>query len=250
MRAVPLTAIKAGISRQRVKASARADQLFDLLNAYVTAAQTIEVRPGTVRDAQVPNTKGLTAFRGELHVFSHEQVSVPAGFVLHVLAHPSGEPDAPALEKIHFAEPFLGFLYVVAEFADGGIYHFWLQSGGTWEANKVYRAGDIVEPSTPNGLAYEATRASSPFQSWAASVPRAEGDRIEPTTYNGFYYTVVEVAGTNPASGTVEPIWPENPGERVYEDTEGTGSDSVSTTPPAGAQSPTSSVTDRYGDGS
>lgn len=247
-----LTAIDGGIVRLRTKGGASPRSLYDLLNGYVTAARTVQVRPGTIRTASLPaGTKGLTAFDGELHVFSSSVIVVPTGFVSHVLTHPEyfdgiASPGDYALAQIHFAEPFLGFLYVVAEFVNGDVYHFWLQSGGPWEANKIYRNGDIVEPTTPNGLAYQATRLSAPLPSWAANVPRADGDMIEPTTYNDYFYTVVDTVGANPASGATEPTWPEADGARVFEDTEGVLADGRGTTTPPTTPTPTTDIRDRY----
>src|SRR6201999_3287908 len=109
---------KGGINRFRPKGAARADVLYDLINAYVTNENTVIVRPGALRRAVLPSvTKGLCAFAGSRHVFSTEVVPVPIGYTLHVLTHPlfdSGTAGGFPLKKIHFVAPFLGFLYVVA----------------------------------------------------------------------------------------------------------------------------------------
>lgn len=249
MRPVPLTVLKGGINRLRTKGGARSDSLYDLLNAHLTEKGTVKGRPGTTRTTTLPaGTKGLTSFQGALHIFSSATMVVPSGYVLHVLAHPDNDPVTTiALKKIHFAKPFMGFLYVVAEFVDDSVYHYWLQSGGVWQANHVYHHGDIVEPTVANGIAYQATRLSSPHPSWAPGVPRAVSNIIEPTVYNDFFYTVVEVIGANPVSGTTEPDWPQSPGARIFEDTEGFLDSSPGATAPPDSQTPTSSVTDRYG---
>lgn len=261
MRTVPLTTIKGGIDRQRVKGGARADNLYDLLNGYVTEADTVAVRPGTFRRAVLPaGTKGLCSFKGLLHTFSSEPVDpllVPDGYRVHVLKPPFGAGSdydgSGVLKAIHFAEPFLGVLYVVAEFEDGSIYHYWLQLSGAWEANKAYKHGDIVEPTTPNGLAYRATRIGSPYPSWAPNVPRTADDEyyepsiVEPTVYNDFYYVVIDTIGANPASGATEPEWPTEPGAQVFEDTDGFPAGSATTTQPPSTQTPGSDILERYG---
>lgn len=252
-----LTVVRGGINRDRPKGAARPDALFDLLNGFVTDEYTVTVRPGTFRRANLPAgaTKGLCAFDGNRHVFASEVVAVPAGYVLHVLVHPlfdGGTENAFPIKKIHFAAPFLGFLYVVAEFdiADvdtEAVYHYWLQSGGPWEANKIYHAGDVVEPTVPNGLAYRAARLTAPNVSWAPRVTRTIGDVVEPTVYNDFFYTVVDTLGANPASGTVEPIWPTESGAQITEDTDlGSAAPQTVTLPPE--NQPSSGVTDRYGE--
>lgn len=249
---VALSVIKGGINRLRTKGQALNDSLYDLLNGYVTAAKTVKVRPGTFRSYELPTntagdgeTKGLMAFEGELHVFAIEEVTVPSGVVLHIISHPT-DPTTP-IEKIHFAKPFMGFPYVVAEFTDGTIQHFWLQSGDEWQADNIYKAGDIVVPSVANGLAYQASRASSPNPSWAANVLRSIGDVIEPTEYNDFFYTVVDTQGTNPRSGATEPAWPEEDGARIFEDADGSPTSSSSTTSaPNSATTPNPATQDRY----
>lgn len=264
MRSAPLTVMKGGINRLRPKGGAQADSLYDLLNGYVTEDGTVRSRPGTLRRAQLPSadTKGLCSFKNKLHVFSWEPVdpaAIPEGYVNHVLYHPQYNADETdksgfVLKAIHFAEPFLGYLYVVAEFEDGTVAHYWLQSGGAWEPGKIYRHGDVIEPTTPNGLAYRATRLGSSYPSWAPGVPRTEGNGssigpsiVEPTEYNDFYYECVETVGDNPVSGAVEPDWPQEDGARVFEDTEGFEDTSPTTNTPPADNRPGANIIDRYG---
>lgn len=245
-RPVPLTAINGGINRLRVKGGARADVLYDLVNGYVTEAGTIASRPGTERKAALPSTtKGLVYFASEFHTFSHQSETVPSGYVCHIITHPTN--GTLALSKIHFAKPYLGFLYVVAEFSNGDVRHFWLGNSGVWEANKQYKAGDAVLASTDTGLLYRATRATAPNPTWAPGVTRTIGEVVEPTTYNDFYYTVVATEGSA-RSGATEPEWPTETGAQVTEesDTESSASSGV-TFPPA--TSLPSGVDDRYGTG-
>lgn len=230
-RELALTTIKGGINRLRVKGAALNDSLYDLLNGYVSSAKTIVVRPGTFRSATLPTngdgsdqTKGLASMNGSFHVFAAQSAVVPAGYTLHILSHPDS-PDASGnviqLKEIHFAAPFLGFLYVSAEFVGGDVFHFWLQTGSTWQASHDYKLGDIVIPSVPNGFSFQATRATPANQSWAPGLVRAVNDVIEPTVYNNFFYTVTNVLGSNPRSGTIEPNWPTTGGAQISEDADG-----------------------------
>ena len=217
-RAVTLNAVQAGITRLRDKGGANPNSLFDLVNGYVTAARTMRVRPGTTRHATLPaSTKGLAVYRGQLVTFSHQQESMAGanGVRLEVIKHPS--LPSLALSEIHFAAPFLGFLYVVAEFTNGDTFHFWLQELRPWSAGAVVRPGDTVSPTVPNGYIYEATRADQPAALWAPNVDRALNDVVEPTTANGYRYKVVEVTGPRPASGANEPSWIATNGAQVIE---------------------------------
>jgi hypothetical protein len=247
MRPVPLTAQKDGINRLLMKGGARADSLIDLLNGYVNAERKIVVRPGTRRIATVTDTVGLVAFQGSYYVFATTLVTVPSGFVLSILLHPTN-PDA-VLTKIHYATPFLGALYVVAQFNDGGIYHYWLQEGTPWTADTEIAANEFRTPTVENGYVYRAVRFGDPYQAWAPSVPRAVADIIEPTTYNEYYYTVIAAEGDNPRSAIVEPIWPTNTGETIVEnadDTEPAENTSVNPPSPPSPNQPQASTTDRY----
>lgn len=218
MRIQPLSTANAGMTRLRSKGNAAPNTLYDLLNGYITLSGTIRPRPGTQTDITLPtNTKGLVAHKCRLYVFSHipQVTSNPDKYVVATLRHPT---DATiAIRQIHFASPFMGFLYVAAEFDDGNVWHFWLEELDAWSPNTDYMIGDRVFPSTENGYAYKATRPGSPNPAWAANVEREIGDVIEPTTYNGYKYTVVAVTGTTPQSSSVEPDWPQQSGAQVIE---------------------------------
>jgi len=250
VRSVPLTVLKSGIQRLRVKGGAAASSLYDLVNAYVTLAGTITPREGTTRIAALTSaTVGLCAVDGVFNVFATSMQTVPAGFQCNLLVHPTN-PSA-TLAKIWFAQPFMGFLYVVAQFNTGDIFHYWLQSGGTWQPNTVYQAGAIATPTVANGLAYQAVRDFPSQSTWAPSTAVALNQMVEPTVPTGYAYMAVAVVGTSPHTGTTEPTWPTAPGAKVYE----YGDFDVTQTPPSSSSGPTAaplatSITDRYGDSS
>ena len=147
----------------------------------------------------------------------------------------------------------MGGLYVVAEFENGNVYHYWLQPGEAWAPETVYKSGTLVEPAIPTGFAYRATRYGAPYSTWAPNVPRSSGDGydeqsiVEPTVYNDFYYKAIETTGTNPSSGTTEPVWPESEGATVVERTDGDGGalPVVATPPPTNI--PSTPTRERYG---
>lgn len=226
----PLSTANAGMTRLRSKGNAGAATLYDCLNAYITLAGTIKPRPGTQTDITLPaDTKGLVAHKCRLYVFKHEPdvTTNPDKYVIATLRHPV-DPSLK-LAQIHFAAPFMGFLYVAAEFEDGNTWHYWLEELDTWTPNTDYKVGDRVFPSTENGFAYQATRPGSPYETWTAGTTRAIDDVIEPTVYNGFKYTVIGVTGANPQSGAIEPDWPDESGAQVIEYSQGDDSTSVVT---------------------
>lgn len=217
MRVVALNALTSGISRLRTKGGADPQTLYDLENAFVTIAGTIKSRPGTVQHAALPaGTKGLCAFNGGLVVFSDQEQTMPDGFTCEVLTHPTN--SELTLAEIHFAGPFLGYLYVVAEWSDSSVFHYWLRSADEWQAETAYKEGDLVQPTEPNGFVYRAYRLNAAGTPWAPNVARTIGDVVEPTTPSGYQHTVVDTLGTNPRSGEVEPGWATTAGGITIED--------------------------------
>lgn len=246
MRQEVLTTVKGGLNRLRTKGAALKDSAYDLLNGYVTSEKTVKVRPGTIlEDTLTTGTVGLVAFENKFHVFSHTAVAgLPSDYELHVLHGPSGT----TLSTIHFAEPFLGVLYVVAEFSDGTIYHYWLRDASTWAQDTVYEANQIVQPTSVNGFVYRATRLELANPLWAPNIDRAVNDKVEPTTPNNYYFEVTQVFGSSPASSDAEPAWadPEE-GELFIENTDG-GSAATPPTPapPVGDRVVPTEIDNRY----
>lgn len=249
MRSITLSAIKAGMTRLRDKGGASPQTLYDLVNGHVDASGSPTIRPGTIHDVTLPvGTKGLCAFQGKMHVFSANSVVSPdPRYVVNILKHPD-TTYVGGLFKIHFAKPYLGFLYVVAEFEDGTVRHYWLQSKAAWAANTIYGLDDIVSPSVANGYYYQtATKSSAP--AWAAGQTKAIGDVVQPSTPNGWEYVVTDVTGT-PVTGSTEPGWPTAEGATVFEGTDTiTVPSNGSTAPPGLGQNLGQNTIDRYGDG-
>jgi len=246
MRVQPLSTANAGMTRLRNKGNASPETLYDLLNGYILLSGAIKPRPGTTADITLPtNTKGLCAHKGKLYVFSHipQVTSNPGKYVVATLRHPTN--PATAIHQIHFAAAFMGYLYVVCEFADGNIWHYWLEELDTWSSGTAFKIGDRVFPSVENGYAYQATRLGSANPAWQASIPRAVNDVIEPTVYNGFKYTCVAVTGSSPASGTFEPDWPTENGAQVIEYADGS-TDAAPTTSVSDPDPNIGSVPERY----
>jgi len=212
-----LTKLEDGINRLRVKGGANPESLYDLLNGYITNAKTIKGREGTVVTDTVPSgCAGLCVYQEKLTTFHPTSAAGATGtLAIKILRHPTD--GTLTLKYIHFAEPFLGYLYVVAQYSDDSVHHFWLQSSKTWTANTPYKEGDVVEPTVANGYAYKAVRLGTPLNKWSPLVARALTDVVVPTVANGYKYTVTSVTGSNPASGSTEPTWIAEDGATVIE---------------------------------
>ncbi len=248
VKSYPLTAIRGGINRLRIRGGASPQSLYDLVNAWVTVANTVKVREGTSRAATLNSSSiGLCYFEGTIYVFTAAPgVAVPAGYQPVVLLRDDGVVATP--QTIWFAQPFMGFLYVVCEWSDGAVFHYWLQAQGAWSANTVYQAGAIVTPAAaPNGLAYQAVRLATQNPTWSSETAVALNKVVEPTIPNGYMYTATSVEGTQPHTGQIEPTWPASSGAIVQEFGDfAVATSSTTDAPPPLAQS----ITDRYGDSS
>lgn len=249
-RIVTLNAAKGGINRQRVKGGADANTLYDLVNGYVDQAGVLRSRPGSQNVNTMPAqvTKGMCAYDGMLIVFSHLPQDLSDStppMECEVLRHPS-MADMP-IKDVHFAGPYLGFLYVVPEFENGDVFHYWLQRGTTWAATTAYLPGALVMPTDARGIAYQLDSGTESYAPWVKSVPRALGDVVVPTVDDGFKYTVTDLFGPSPKSGAIEPTWPAVDGGTTFEDSDVevpapiSSGQSGATLPPA--------ITDRYGTG-
>lgn len=217
MRTFALSNVKTGMTRLRDKGGASKDSLYDLHNAYVSASGSVVPRPGTALAYTLPaGTKGLAAHNGRLHVFANSVLASPSPSVqIDVLSNPT-DPSLD-IEDIWFAAPFLGYLYVVAEFEDGSVYHYWLEEADTWQADTTYMLGQLVQPTVPNGLVYRAGRLNPADPVWTPDTAVTLGDVVEPTTFNGYKFEVIDTIG-NARTGDVEPDWNEGDGAITYED--------------------------------
>lgn len=256
MRAYPLTVLQGGINRLRVKGGASANNLYDLQNGYITNAGSVVPREGTIRAATLDSsTVGLAIANGQFNIFSsaYSTAALPANYVLNVLSDPSNSSASPTI--IWYAKPFMGFLYVVAQFNNGNIVNYWLQNNGTWTSTTDYTSASIVLPPTANGLAYQGVRDWPSNPLWTPDTIVTSGSYIEPNTPTGFAYQAIAVAGSPVHTGLIEPVWPTVAGGIIQEfgdfdlnttdagTTQGNTSNPYSTASPLG-----SNITDRYGD--
>lgn len=216
MAAIALGNLRTGIDRTRRFALAEVDRLWSLVNAYVNDAGRIVKRPGFDGQPGGGGCRGLYGFRGKLHTFSAVPVANPnpALFVVNVLRHPTN--GAAAISRIHYVGMLLGAIYVVAEFADGVVKHYWLQPVTQWAANLKVELRQFVKPTNYVGYIYEITSGPA-INAWQGNKVFTVGNQVQPSSYNTFYYEVVATTGTNPKSGDAEPDWPEAAGNQVIE---------------------------------
>ena len=113
---------KAGMDRRRSQAAGAAGTLWTAENCFVSRGGDIVRAKKFVPTYTLPaNTFGLAEIKDQLYVFgSAAAPSMPTGVQYQRLQ--SGSDN---MTRVLDAEVFDGGLYVVAEFDDGGIYHFY-----------------------------------------------------------------------------------------------------------------------------
>lgn len=226
------SASNSGMTRLRVKGGASGDTLYELTNAFVNADRMPQRRPGTsvsahLTGAQSGKTHGLVPFAGQLYTFTISPGAALVGPPLSVvvLPYPTATPPGGVdIRQIHFAQAYMGKLYVTAEFTDGVIADYWLQNPAAWMASTIYLDGQLVQPTVPNGLYFRATLQDPP-PAWQANKEYSTLDVVQPSTYNGFEYAAISLLPASPStSGAVEPTWPTTVGALVIDSTSGIGS--------------------------
>ncbi|WP_156428675.1 hypothetical protein [Magnetospirillum sp. XM-1] len=97
--------------------------LQTLSNAHITRGGEIEKRKAFVGKYTLPaGTFGMAAANSKLYVFgSATAPAVPTGVTYQRLQH----PDGLTMSRVVDAEVFNGKLYVLAEYSDGSVFHFY-----------------------------------------------------------------------------------------------------------------------------
>lgn len=213
-----------GIDKGRLSQPPEDGALYDAANAYLTYAHTWKRRPGFRKDANgpYPGALGLVSFGGQLHTFYSGAAPPSTALVKpHKIVAPDG--SGSALVKVHYATPLLGYLFVVGEFANGGVWYFYLDDVkiGIWHATTHYVVGRRIGPTVENGLHGQATSVLTGVK-WKPGLAAVSGTtNIQPKKANGFVYKCTAItlpAGvTHAYTGTVEPKFPKVIGNSVVE---------------------------------
>lgn len=152
---------RSGMDTRRMPVLSVPGSLLRLVNGHINRGGEIEKRLAFVNQIAMPaGTHGLAAVGGTLYTFGSAApggVTFPAGspanLVYQQLSHPSGAAMAKALQ----VSAFSGKPYVVAQYDDGAIYHFY---NGTRHAEFVEaraRASFLVTGGTAGGVSATAS---------------------------------------------------------------------------------------------
>jgi len=163
VKAITFDKFDLGIDLRKGASVSDANRLREMLNAYVTTGLATQKRPGLAKVATLEaGTKGLFASGGKLHTFYAHGTLTHANplFVANLAVHPATNLD---IAQVWFADIFNGFIYAAIEYANGDVYHHYLDGSDTTHisgenaprsravikaANKMFAvSGDVVRYS-------------------------------------------------------------------------------------------------------
>ena len=154
-----------GLDLRQGRDTADANKLRDALNIIITAGRSIRKRPGTALGTAVASDaslrqRGLVSVGAGLGTFvaGASTLTPTAGNTVFYVPHPTTPQE---LAAIWFAQKFAGYWYIAAEYADGSVWHHYLDAPGAWQATTAYSLTDYRTPTTPNGYRYECTTAGT-----------------------------------------------------------------------------------------
>lgn len=207
---------KYGMDRRRKRVSGVPGTLWTLKNGHITRGGDIERAKRFVPKYTLPaSTFGLAKIRRQLYVFgSIAPPAMPNGVLYQQLT----APNTPAMTRVLDVKTFANQLYVVAEFADGNIYHYYNGSRVTdWDTlstnnsdfttladyieSKINASADVVALASGQTILLTAKTAGTAFTVAQSTVDRgANNDQtITLSTVTANVAEVLEVR----ASGTV-----------------------------------------------
>jgi len=128
----------AGVDRRRDRSMTEPDRLWNLKNAYIDNGGRLRTRTGVYKLGTFTNCDGLMMFNGVLYTFAITGASpTPAATFAGIITLPAGPGGQTTIKRVWFAQPFGTTHYVVVEFSDGVISHY-------------YNAVRVTSASCPN----------------------------------------------------------------------------------------------------
>lgn len=217
---------RGGVDRRKIRSAGVPGTLWEGINGHLTRGGEFEVRKAFVEKYDLPaGTFGLQDAKSALYTFGSgaEPPGMPAGVTYQRLTVASGA----SMTGVRSTEVFDGLIYVIAEYDDGRIHHFYDGSEIVdWEVGKV-----LVEQVNNDGIARDlATRINADVEFVAvAKDDTVIVTAVDPTNEFSFSGTFTNVdngqddqeIGMSVTSGRVSEQ-PELLAQASFEVTEGT----------------------------
>ncbi|MDH5572491.1 MAG: hypothetical protein OEY89_12050, partial [Gammaproteobacteria bacterium] len=137
MKSITFDKFDVGLDLRKGASVSDANRLRQLKNGYVTTGKVIRKRPARKLVATLEaGTKGLISGQGKLNTFYESGTITHANtlFQANLVAHPT---TSQLVSKVHRGDVFSGYLYVSVEYADGSIWHHYLNGGSPTHVTDV-----------------------------------------------------------------------------------------------------------------
>jgi hypothetical protein len=150
---------RSGMDTRRMPVLSVPGSLLNLVNGHINRGGEIEKRLAFVNQAAFPaNTFGLAAVGGTLYTFgSVASVTIPSGAPSNLIYQQLVSPTGAALAKVLHVSAFSGLPYVIAQFDDGAIYHFYNGTRHTEFVEARARASFTITGGTAGGTSATAS---------------------------------------------------------------------------------------------
>jgi hypothetical protein len=150
---------RSGMDTRRMAVLSVPGSLLRLVNGHINRGGEIEKRLAFVEQVAMPaNTFGLAAVGGTLYTFgSVASVTFASGSPANLIYQRLQSPTGAAMAKVLQVSAFSGLPYVIAQYDDGAIYHFY---NGTRHAEFVEaraRASFTITGGTLGGTSAQAS---------------------------------------------------------------------------------------------
>jgi putative flippase GtrA len=150
---------RAGMDTRRMAVLSVPGSLLSLVNGHINRGGEIEKRLAFVPQVTLPaGTFGLAAVGGTLYTFgSAESVTFPAGTPSNMLYQRLQNPTGAAMAKVLQVSAFAGLPYVIAQYDDGTIHHFYNGTRHTEYVEARARASFTITGGTTGGVSASAS---------------------------------------------------------------------------------------------
>ena len=150
---------RSGLDSRRMPVLSVPGSLLELTNAHINRGGEIEKRLAFVPQITMPEgTFGLLAVGGTLYTFgSVASVTFPAGAPSNLVYQRLQHPNGLAMAKVLHATAFAGKPYVIAQYTDGSIFHFYDGTRHSEFVEARARASFTITGGTAGGISATAS---------------------------------------------------------------------------------------------
>lgn len=145
---------RSGLDSRRMPVLSVPGSLLELTNAHINRGGEIEKRLAFVPQITMPaGTFGLVAVGATLYTFgSAESVTFPVGTPSNLVYQRLQHPTGLAMAKVLHATAFAGKPYVIAQYSDGSIFHFYDGTRHSEFVEARARASFTITGGTAGGI--------------------------------------------------------------------------------------------------